>query len=95
MACNAKKARLLLHNQHAIKVSLFHHDTDGISPIEIDDIANACGASYSLLLMDTITDWLSAVNDKFGKYSCHSAICCFTLSSTPDTYPSTSLFSHP
>ena len=29
-----------MHKKHAIKVSLFHHDTDRHSPIEIDDIMN-------------------------------------------------------
>lgn len=39
MPGDAKSETLIAH-AHAIKVSLFHHDTDRISPVGIDAIAN-------------------------------------------------------
>lgn len=56
-AYHAKSETFTAQLIYAIKVSLFHHDTDERYLIEIDDAANTCnGASYSLSLKMMIND---------------------------------------
>src|SRR5699024_8979857 len=60
-SCITKK-RLLLHNQYAIKVSLFHHDTDRQKLSRLTISQPLFSASYSLLRESIILKCRLSVN---------------------------------
>ena len=66
-----KKKRLLLHIKYAIKVSLFHHDTDRLKPVEIDDIMNTDVSATPLYMVSLYCTkkHLSIINLSICKYT--------------------------